>query len=261
MGDIFISETASPQISKKLAATGHKIYKVKSTSAVHPSIADHPDIYMCRVKDTVLIDESIQTDPDLHSMDIIFEMGNISAKYPYDVPYNAVSTNKIFMHNTKYTLPELLDTAREAGLNIINVKQGYTKCSCVTVGDNAIITSDEGIYKTICAYNRMLIEEAASESENLQKISQSGDISCPAPCPETIDSLLVRPGHVVLEGMSAGFIGGTSGAVGNTIYFNGNLSSHPDFAKITDFIEKHGFRAEWTTDIPLTDIGSIIFIP
>lgn len=261
MGDIFISETASPQLLEKLASIGHKIYKVKPSPAVHPSIAAHPDIYMCRVKNTVLIDEAIKTEPDLRSRDIIFEMGNIGAEYPYDVPYNAVSTNKIFMHNTKYTLPELLDTAREAELNIINVKQGYTKCSCVTVGDNAIITSDEGIYKTICAYNSMLIEESSEESNAGQEFSQTGSISDSTPYTETIDILLIQPGHIILEGMSAGFIGGTSGAIGNTVYFNGDLSRHPDFNKIINFIENHGFKIEWTNDIPLTDIGSIIFVP
>ena len=44
----------------------------------------------------------------------------------------------------------------------------------------------------------------------------------------------------------------------NEIVFNGDLSAHPDFETIKEFIESRGLRCVWTTDMPLTDIGSVI---
>lgn len=273
MGLIFISENACQELQDKLAETGHDIYKVKATDVVYDAIAAHPDIYMCAVKDTLIVDECIETEPPLKeqymdqmesqfedaalepiipalttgSGDIVFEMGAIGHDYPFDIPYNAVSTDRFFIHNTEYTAPALIDRARYAGLQIINVKQGYTKCSCIPVGSRAIITEDEGIARTLTAYNRMILEDCEDDPRAAQT--------------DTIDVLLIRKGYAALEGFEYGFIGGTCGTIGDKIYFNGNLSDHPDFEIICSFIESHGFTPVWTQDTQLTDIGSIIYLP
>lgn len=276
MGMIFLSENACGPLVEALAAEGHDIYKVCSTDTVYPAISAHADIYMCRAGNTLLVDETAVTEPSLRDeyiaamedqsddftenpiipalgsdgeCSIVFEMGGIGYEYPFDVPYNAVSTGRFFIHNTELTAPALLDHARFAGLQIINVSQGYTRCSCLPVGDRAIITSDEGIAKTIRAYNAMIREELEEEGAHSQEIMN-----------ETLDLLLIRKGCIVLEGFEYGFIGGTAGTVGDKIYFNGNLTDHPDSDLICRFIENHGFTPVWFDDEPLTDIGSIICI-
>ena len=146
--------------------------------------------------------------------------------YPGDIIYNACSTGKFFIHNLKYTAPELLRAAKDRNLTTINVSQGYAKCSTVVVDEDSIITYDKGLAKTCLAAG--------------------------------VDVLTVTAGHVVLPGYDTGFIGGASGRIGDTVYFNGDLTAHPDFESIVRFIEDRGLKVKWFEDWPLTDIGSII---
>ena len=147
--------------------------------------------------------------------------------YPADCIYNACSTGKFFIHNLKVTDSELLAAADECGLVPIHTSQGYARCSALPVDENAIITYDRGMARS-CR-------------------EQGG--------PQV---LLVRPGHVLLPGYDCGFIGGTGGRVGDEIIFNGDLSSHPDFEAIKDFISERGLGLVYFKDEPLTDIGSVI---
>jgi hypothetical protein len=73
-----------------------------------------------------------------------------------------------------------------------------------------------------------------------------------------INVLTVDPGHVELPGYDTGFIGGTSGRVGDEIIFNGDLSAHPDCQAIRQFIEERGLKVRYFSGYPLRDIGSII---
>lgn len=266
MGMVFLSENACEPLISDLKQEGHEIFLVKSTDLTAEAIASHPDIYLCRVGETLIVDDAIRTEPDLRVMydmemeeklgdaseaplipalqsesggAILFQMGGIGPDYPDDVAYNAVSTGKYFIHNLQYTSPALLERARETGLEFIHVKQGYAKCSVVVVGDQAVITADRGIARSIEAYNQDLMEDGQEQ--------------------DCIDCLLVEEGHVLLPGMNVGFLGGASGLIKNKLYFNGNLREHPDFEKITAFAEEHGAETVWYEEEPLTDIGSILY--
>lgn len=149
----------------------------------------------------------------------------LSEVYPSDIRYNAACTGKYFIHNLKYTDSDLLKKAENEGLILINVKQGYSKCNIVTVDENSIITSDKGIASS---------------------------------CDDIMDVLLISEGNIILPGFNTGFIGGCSGKLNDTIFFNGDLSKHPDFIKIKDYIENRGLKCLWFKGTPLTDIGSII---
>ncbi len=151
----------------------------------------------------------------------------IGAAYPQNIKFNAVCLDRYFIHNIKYTSPALLSEARETGLEFINVNQGYTKCSCVVVDGHSIITSDEGIYRALNRYS-------------------------------DIETLKIRAGFVNLEGFDYGFLGGASGRIGNEIIFSGNLSAHPDYSSISQFIEARGLAVKYFPEYPLTDIGSIL---
>ena len=147
--------------------------------------------------------------------------------YPADCIYNACSTGKYFIHNLNVTDSELLKEADKMGLKKIHVSQGYTRCIALPVDEESIITYDRGIARSC--------------------MKQGG--------PEV---LLVHPGHLLLPGYSCGFIGGTGGRVGDEIIFNGDLSAHPDFEEIRDFICRRGLRPVYFKGEPLTDIGSVI---
>jgi len=229
MSKIYISELGSPRLTEYLLEKGHSLVIIGTGST---KFDNHPKV--TRVGPVKNTDPAISCHPDILHCHLgvgqVFH-GNpsgLGTEYPADVLYNAASTGKYFIHNLKHTAPELLAEAEKLGLEMIHVPQGYAKCSVCVVDEDSIITYDRGI-AAACA------------------------LRAPA-----LNVLQVSPGHIKLPGYATGFIGGTGGRVGDAILFNGDLSAHPDFAEIKEFIESRGLECIWFADIPLTDIGSII---
>ena len=215
MRKIYIAKNSNSILQNYIKNAGYALELVSSNEIVDPAISCHPDVFMCRLGIT-------SNAPLVRALDEELDMG-----YPGEAAFNAACTGLYFIHNLKITAPRLLEAARAAGMKLIHVPQGYTKCSTVIVNKQSIITYDRGIAKACSAYN-------------------------------DLDVLLISPGHVMLPGYDTGFIGGCSGRIGDEIIFNGNLSAHPDFDKIRNFIETKNLKCTWFEDYPLTDIGSLI---
>lgn len=147
--------------------------------------------------------------------------------YPQNAACCAVCLDRYILHRRDITAPALKREADRLGLVPINVRQGYAKCACVVVDGSAVITADRGI---------------------LRALREHPDIAV----------LPIGEGHVALPGYDTGFLGGASGRVGDEIVFNGDLSRHPDFARIVDFIASRSLGVRFFREYPLTDIGSII---
>ena len=229
---LHISINADDRLVSYLEAKGYEICPVSSFGTVTPQISDHADVFYCRMG----AESAAQV--------IAAGTKNLTEAYPGDCAYNAACTGKYLICRVASTAPEILEFARERGMQVINVRQGYAKCSTVVVDENSIITYDRGIAKACAAAGGRIIEAAA------------GAKACTAAGGLTV--LLVSPGHVLLPGLDTGFIGGASGRVGDEIIFNGDLSAHPDFVAIVSFIESRGLRCKWFPEWPLTDIGSIV---
>lgn len=207
---LYISVEANDILKKYLRDAGHKVIEVNAKVKMDPAIATHPDIYMCALRDRVYHGELFLLNPN----------------YPAHAIFNGCSTGKYFIHNLKYTAPELLKAVRAEGQIEVNVAQGYAKCNCVVVDEDSIITADRGIWKA-----------AVKAGMNV---------------------LLVERSQVILKGYPYGFLGGASGKVGNTIIFNGNIEKHSDYEAIRQFIESRGLDIVYFKEYRLTDIGSII---
>ena len=149
-------------------------------------------------------------------------------KYPLDVLFNACLVGNRLICNEKTVSRLILDAARGLGCEIINVPQGYTKCSVTVVSDNATITADKAI-------------AAACEGAG-------------------IDILTVSEGHISLPPYNFGFIGGVSGVCRDKVFFCGSLDSHPDCERIKEFCKKHHKTANSLTNGELQDVGSLFFI-
>ena len=210
----YISPDCPSELREYIRGLGYQVEEIKPVEAINSPVTTHPDIQMCRLGCS-------DASPVIRAN--TEELSCMNETYPSDVSFNAACTGSYFIHNLNYTNPRLLEAAREAGMELIQVKQGYAKCSVVVVDECAIITYDAGI--------------AAACSD--------------------LDVLLVEPGHVQLEGYNTGFIGGTSGRVGGTVVFNGDLLEHPQGQDIREFIESRGLNCHWFS-WPLTDIGSVI---
>lgn len=163
----------------------------------------------------------------------------------------------------------------------VDVPQGYTRCCLLPVDDTSFITSDNGIAKALIAAGAdvLTIEQGHIQLTgfNYGFIGGcAGHIMLPyQPRHESPDS--EQPCHVHhcfgtniscnssnfiritnTSGISSTDTADSSANMRKTIIFNGNLSAHPDFEAITDFIIKHSIDIIYFENYPLTDIGSIL---
>lgn len=148
-------------------------------------------------------------------------------KYPDDVRLNCAIIGKKIICNEKTISKDILEYAYTNDYIIINVNQGYSRCSVCILNENAIITDDESIYRA---------------SQNFLN-----------------DAELISKESIVLKGYNYGFIGGCCGKIDkDKIMFNGRIESHKDYKKIIDILQRNNINAEELDSCPLTDIGGIL---
>ncbi len=158
------------------------------------------------------------------AFDVWLSDSEIKGEYPFDIPLNFILFNGKLIGKIDYADNNLIDLTEK--IIKINVRQGYSKCSCLIVNENAVITDDESICKALKAIG--------------------------------IDTLLISKGDILLNGHDYGFIGGASCKLSEKeILFFGDITKHKDYKKIAEFIEKHGCRIIYL-DFPLTDFGGIL---
>lgn len=254
---IYISEKAHPVLLSYIREKDADICLVQDRTG--SPIGTHADLYYCSLGELPVIDcpgtDHMFIDENAgmagrEKTNVYCDPARLpQAVYPGDCIFNAACTGKFFIHNTKITDKKLLEEAKKAGMRIIDVKQGYAKCNCLIVDERSIITSDAGIAEKCRKYN-VSARSATQPSGSSDAVLHESD---------TIDCLLINPGNILLEGFEYGFIGGASGRICDEIIFSGDLSAHPDCARISDFITERGLKIRYFKDYPLTDIGSIVF--
>ena len=191
-------------------------------------VASHADMLIFTKNHYVVIDcEYYKSYPDLQAFCAKWEPHPIltdahrSETYPCDIALNALNVGELLFCNAQYTSPAVLSLAKE----IVDVRQGYAACSTLALTERCIVTADPSIAR-------------AAEKRN-------------------IDVLPITPGHIELPGYDTGFIGGATAKVGNTVWFFGDPSTHPDFAAIESACTACGLEMRSFFDGPLTDHGGI----
>ncbi|MPQ42639.1 DUF6873 family GME fold protein [Clostridium tarantellae] len=221
------------RINKKeehiLSSNNLKIIKVNKNPYLYDAINGHPDIQIniLNNKNLIIAKNSLLNKTLINSKDlkIINSKSELKEKYPNNIFLNAVNLKNFFIHNLKYTDENLLNEVKEKTL--INVKQGYTKCSCAIVNDNALMTSDIGIFNSLKPY--------------------------------PIDILYIPTGDITLLGLDYGFIGGTCGLISkDSMAFFGNLKYHSFGNDVIKFLHKHNVKPIFLSNNKLIDRGSIL---
>ncbi|MBE6681807.1 MAG: hypothetical protein E7600_05960 [Ruminococcaceae bacterium] len=214
----------------KLNELGYKLIKLDKQKGFDEAVSAHPDMFALKVKDTWFVDSCVNnmfTFADSKTVCIRDDTNGFVYKYPYDITFNCAGFGNYLVCNKRHTANEIIRFAEENGINVINTKQGYAKCSICIVSDNAIITEDEDI---------------------LKNCNSKG-----------IDVLKVHKGYVKLYGYNYGFIGGCCGLIEkNILAFNGNVKKHPDYKSIKEFCDFHNVDIISLCDKELYDIGSIL---
>lgn len=222
----------SKEIEDNLNKLGIQILKTIKCEGVGPSIAYHPDIVIHPVNHKTLV-----ICPDVFdyykdnlkgsSIKLIRGESSLGSKYPDDIAYNVARIGKLAIHNFKYTDPILKYYLEKEGLDLLNIKQGYSKCSLAIVGHRSAITSDLPLYN---------------------KLNDLG-----------FEVLLIQKAYIELKGQNYGFIGGTNGNIDkNNLAFSGSIEDHPDRDRIQDFISAKNINPIFLSKEKIVDIGTII---
>lgn len=222
----------SKEIEDSLNALDINIIKTEKIMGLYDSVSYHPDMMLHHLGNNKIIvapniNKKLISKLKSNGFDIILGKREVGVKYPYDIAYNAARVGDSLICNIKYTDEVILENAKKIGLNIINIKQGYSKCSICIVDRKAIITSDLGIYR----------------------ILTSNQIEC----------CLIDFGGIQLSNMNYGFIGGASGYISKTeLSFFGELSNHPNSEKIYSFLIKYSKKTLNLSKNIIYDYGTLI---
>ena len=199
---------------------------------VYESIRCHPDIHFFKLDDHTIIHSPAVNFDVLRTLaergiDLIRGEEKPFGKYPDTAGYNAIRAGDVLFHNREHTDGKILAECAKRGLRVVDIKQGYARCSVIAVGDRALITSDRGI--------------AVSARE------------------EGFDVLLLPAGNIELPGEGYGFIGGASGNMPDgTVVFLGDIRHHPEGSEISAFLDKNDVKSMILTGFPLYDAGSLL---
>lgn len=191
----------------------------------------HTDMLLFNLGNGLLLADESQKDNLVKFLTIGYKCrfinNRVKSPYPSDSLLNAVILGSNIICNNETVCGELIDYAGLNGFNIISVNQGYTKCSVCIVSDDAVITDDESVYKTLIKND--------------------------------IDTLYISKGSVILKGFDYGFIGGCTGKIAeDRLLFNGDINYHKDCNSILDFLKNYNVEPVIIENQPLFDIGSII---
>lgn len=206
-----------------------KVVQVAENPFLDTPVSCHADILANYVGKSTFLADKNQTElcnfiEDNSGKSIIIE--NIKSPYPNDCLLNFADIGDYIICNKSILTKEIVDLLPDK--QIIDVKQGYSKCSVCICKYNTIITDDISVYNAVSQY-------------------------------DNINSLLIQKGSVQLKNYNYGFIGGCCGLIDkNTLLFNGDLSTHSDFDKIKNFLYDNEVNYIDIKGNPLTDIGSII---
>ena len=218
-----------------LCAHGFSVISLPPFSALDPRVASHPDMLMLPLGDRLLVHrqyyKEAKTEIDQivarSSLSLVLTDDEVGTEYPRDVFLNLAVVGTSIIGRKESMSQSAIRYASEKHLRIVNVNQGYAKCSTVVLGDKALITADPTIEKAGIALS--------------------------------LDVLRISEGSVSLDGYDHGFIGGASGVYNNTLFFCGNVMTHPDGKAIVDFCHGHRFDCVFLSDEPLVDAGTIFF--
>ena len=213
---------------EKLLSSYGRCVRLPSSRFYPEPVGAHPDTLIGKIDAEILVcDKEESVKKALDDIGAKYKISNHTPgeKYPLDCGLNFLTLEEKLIGRLDIISSEAKEYAISRGYELINIKQGYAKCSCLAVRDK-IITADEGI--------------------------------CRALRPHGIDVIKITSGNIDLNPFEYGFIGGACGMIDDdTIMFFGDIRSHPDGDTIERVIRDHSIDIVGF-DGKLCDFGGFI---
>ena len=207
-----------------------KVLKTAKLNSLYDSVNGHPDMQIHHIGDNLFVCEKSLVEyyqKLLPDASIVSGNNELQDKYPLDISLNCARVGNFIFHNLNFTDSKILEYYKTNGVKLINVKQGYSKCSVCVINENAIITSD------------IKIAEFALKN--------------------SIDAMFFDNKEIRLKGLSYGFIGGICGLIDkNLLAVNGNIERLTNYQSLLDFCQKYRTKVLSLNDSIPEDIGSIL---
>ncbi len=226
-----ISSTAPKKCIESLSALGYSVLTLPPFDRLSEPVNTHADMLFFSYNNIIVTHREyyaaarniFDTLCSQCSLTLVVADDEILPNYPHDISYNAISLCGVLYSNTKHTSPKVKDIFSKR----INVRQGYTACSTLALGERCVITADTSLARE---YKSNGIEVA-----------------------------LIKNSSIMLPPYDCGFIGGASGVDGDKVFFSGNINTHSDAEIIKELISLQSMQYISLSDEPLYDVGGIKF--
>ena len=214
-------------------ATGIKAIPLPKYEKLDVPVSSHADMLVCVIEDYIFFYEDYYNKNEelfkkIDGYKIVLVQKECKIQYPNDIGLNVLIVGKKIFCSKKNTASEIISFAEQHGYEIVDVKQGYSACSTMVLDANHVITGDKGMYK------------ALTNSD--------------------VETLLIDPQEIRLDGYNHGFIGGSVGVLDKTAYFFGEVKALSDEEKIKKFLKKLEIEEKNILQNQLFDFGGIKFL-
>ena len=224
-----IMSDEKPDINESISFT-YNIIPTDTINELLPFERRHADMQCLRINDTFFVlKEAVNLQNKLRSLglNVITTEEDISSEYPKNVLLNAVYMKDKLYCKIESIADIVKEYCKKHGIKLINVKQGYTKCSTAVLC-KYFITADKGIFEVLTANG--------------------------------VEGLLIDSGDIGLDGVDYGFIGGSSFFDNDTAYFTGDITQHKSYRLIKIFLIEKGIKMVSLCKNRIYDIGGFIVI-
>ena len=232
-----VDNRISDECERGLLIRGYNVIKVPGSKHLPEAMASHPDMLMFADGENIITSAEYCYEASYVFSDIRYYCARTKITfadevqkkvYPHDAIFNALLIGKKLFCKADTVSRAVLEYAKDTGLEVVPIKQGYPACTTLPLSERAAITADEGMARALTAHG--------------------------------IRVTLIENGGISLPPYEYGFIGGAAGVHGGRVYFLGDFTQHPSVQMIADACLAEGLLPTSLSSGVLTDLGRIIFI-
>lgn len=222
-------------VEKEYLASFGDLIELPKCEKLYSEIVSHPDIFITKINDKLICAPCIKDLLESRISNFIVGEKDPSQPYPNDIYYNVCVFGNYAIGNFSYLDKRVIEIIDETNKTKINVNQGYSNCSCRPINDNALITSDKGIYDE-CIKNG--IDVLYLETDSIKLLDSNNQFS-----------------------NMKGFIGGATCIIDNTLILFGSIDflGNENKLKLLSFLDKYNIKIKDFSDFEIIDYGGVQF--